>query len=550
MTDPSTEALLERIADLERQTRRTFEDAQREADAMFAQYQLSQLLASGGGLDDLAAAVLTEIVRLCGASGGALWLSGSGAAPLQLAATAGTAPMDGAPALEANPAAVRTRTARLPRGTVLELGEAPNAELLALWTDDLDGSPLDPEGLRVVQLSRHELAAAFRSAQLRETLERERHELTAIVDGATDSIVQVDEARQVVRINPAAARLLGRFPETVIGRRCGDVLGCAAAGGHGEDACPLAEVIRTGSPIAYRETAVQGAEGAITRVAGGYYRAASGSGGALRATAILRDISAVQALEELREGFVATVSHELRTPLALIRGYAETLLHLELQPAQQRSYIERIQETTERLTGLVTEILDITHLEADPLILERAPVALPSLLARLRGDLAITHPTAHLEIHAPADLPPLEVDAVRVGQVLENVAANALKYSPPGSPIVIRAAVDGEWCVVTVDDEGLGVPLDDRALVMEPFHRARNVRESAIPGTGLGLYICRRLVEAHGGRMWVTDRPDGRTGTRVAFTLPLLRGGRRRAGAAASAAGGIAVTGRGGANRG
>ena len=105
-----------------------------------------------------------------------------------------------------------------------------------------------------------------------------------------------------------------------------------------------------------------------------------------RATAILRDISAVRALEELREGFVATVSHELRTPLALIRGYAETLLHLELEPAEQRAYVERIDEVTGRLAALVDQILDVTHLQADPLILERAPVLFAA--ARRRGCVA------------------------------------------------------------------------------------------------------------------------------------------------------------------
>ena len=125
----------------------------------------------------------------------------------------------------------------------------------------------------------------------------------------------------------AAARADGR----AVGRTCGDVLGCAVAGGHG-DVVPLAEVLASGQSIAYRETAIRGAGGGSIRVAGGYSRAPSGPGGPIRATAILRDISAVRALEQLREGFVATVSHELRTPLALIRGYAETILHLDLEP--------------------------------------------------------------------------------------------------------------------------------------------------------------------------------------------------------------------------
>ena len=120
------------------------------------------------------------------------------------------------------------------------------------------------------------------------------------------------------------------------------MLGCDVAGGHAPAACPLAEVIASGRPIAYRETAVRGVGRDAVRAGG--YSAVRRHGDAARAvadaraTAILRDISAVRALEELREGFVATVSHELRTPLSLIRGYAETLLHLDLDAGEQRAY--------------------------------------------------------------------------------------------------------------------------------------------------------------------------------------------------------------------
>jgi signal transduction histidine kinase len=116
------------------------------------------------------------------------------------------------------------------------------------------------------------------------------------------------------------------------------------------------------------------------------------------------------------------------------------------------------------------------------------------------------------------------VDGPRVGQILENLVGNAFKYGPPEGLVTVSAAVDGEWLTVAIDDEGVGIPASERALVTEPFHRAWNVRESRIPGTGLGLFISRRLVEAHGGRLRIGDRPDGRPGTRVAFTLPLLRG--------------------------
>jgi PAS domain S-box-containing protein len=527
--DEATAALLGRIDALERERRRAFDDAQREADALFAQYQLSQLLASGGPPGELGLAVLLELLRLADAAGGALWIGegadgddgGDGVHPadgaLSIVARAGDDTAD-APASVPDLAGLRRWVDERAGSRLVALSEEPPRTAIALWPRP--GGALDDEGVRVVQLARHELAVALGGARLRDALDRERQDLGAIVDGATDCIVQVDADGLVVRLNPAGERLLGLAAGDATGRSCAEVLGCETAGGHGMDACPLARVRAGGDPIAYQETAVRGATGTPIRVAGSY-TATAGGGDRARATAILRDISAVRALEELREGFVATVSHELRTPLALIRGYAETLLHLELDADQQRAYVERIDEASSRLTTLVDQVLDVTHLQADPLILDRSRTTLAALVARLRGDLAIAGGADRLVTALPGELPPIEVDIVRIGQVLSNLVGNALKYAPVPSPVELGATVEGAWLAVTVDDEGVGVPESDRALVTEPFHRAWNVRESRIPGTGLGLFICRRLVEAHGGVLTVDDRPDGRPGTRVRFTLPL-----------------------------
>jgi two-component system phosphate regulon sensor histidine kinase PhoR len=514
--------LRSRIEALQLENRQAFDDAQREADTLFAQYQLSQLIASGGSPQDLGAAVLLELTRLAGAADGALWLGTRDMAELMLVAASHA---QEPPARHADLAAGRAWCAGQDQCTSVVLADEPPAMLLALWATA--GAPLDIEGLRIAQLARHELAVAFQSARLRETLDRERHELSDIVEGATDLIVQVDADLHVVRLNAAGGRLLDLPRAEALGHTCAEVLGCRIVAGHAEDACPLAAVIADGRPIVYRESTIRGSGGVPVRVAGSYSRVAAEGGRGVRATAILRDISALRALEELREGFVATVSHELRTPLALVRGYAETLLHLELSPADQRQTVERIHAVTERLTNLVNQILDIAYLNADPLVVERAPTSFASLTARLRGDLALAGTDNRLVVEAPVDLPPLEVDAGRVGRVLGNLVDNALKYAPSASPVVIRAAAAGDWLVVHVDDDGIGIPEAERALVLEPFHRAWNVRESTTPGTGLGLYICRRLVDAHGGQLWVESRPDGRPGTRVSFTLPLLPGRRR-----------------------
>ena len=508
-----------RVLALEKELARVTEDTQREADALFAQYQLSELLASGGSVTDLASAVATEIARLGRANRVAIWLAEPGRAELRLSAVVGidrSAVPVGLPTLEA-----ATEWANQAGSTtVVVLAEDRPLGVVAVTVRP--GSEPDAEGIRVLQLTRHELAVAFRSAQLRQTLEGERRELTAIFEGATDAILQVDGGRRVIRINHAALSLLGITPAATIDRRCGELLQCARAGDHGEDGCPLAEVLRTGTPIRIRETAAIGATGERVALIGSF-APISAADGDPRAIAILRDVTEARDLQELRESFVATVSHELRTPLALIKGYSESLLHLELEDEERRHYLERIDEVTDRLRDLVTEILNVTQLQADPLVLDRSPVTVAALIARLLGDLRVAGGRERVVVALEAGLPPIHADPLRIGQVLENLVGNALKYAPEPTPVRI-AATRGQpgWVIVEVEDNGIGVPADDRALILEPFHRGRNVRESRLPGTGLGLAIARRIVEAHGGRLWLDDRRDGQPGTVASFTVPAV----------------------------
>jgi two-component system, OmpR family, phosphate regulon sensor histidine kinase PhoR len=508
-----------RVRALEDEIARITEDTQREADGLFAQYQLSELLASGGSLPDLAAAVATEIARLARASRVAIWLAEPGRAELRLSTVVGI-DRGAVPDRLATVEAVTQWADRVGSTTAVILAEDRPVGVVAVTVGQ--GLEADPEGIRVLQLTRHELAVAFRSAQLRQTLEGERRELTAIFEGATDAILQVDAERRVIRINHAALGLLGITPAATIDRQCGELLQCARAGDHGEDGCPLAEVLRTGSPIRIRETAAIAATGERVVLIGSYAQIST-SDGDPRAIAILRDVTDARALQELRDSFVATVSHELRTPLALIKGYAETLLHLELDDAERRHYIERIDEVADRLRDLVTEILNISHLQADALILDRSPVTVAALVARLLADLGVAGGRERVVVSVQPGLPPIDADPLRIGQVLENLVGNALKYAPEPTPIRIVAALGQPgWVLVRVEDSGIGVPADDRTLILEPFHRGRNVRESRLPGTGLGLAIARRIVEAHGGRLWLDDREDGEAGTIASFTVPAV----------------------------
>jgi signal transduction histidine kinase len=486
---------------------RIFREAQVAADTVFAQYQLSQILASHEAPASLAGAILDELMHLCGADGGALWIYDRRSDRPVLAAQRGDevpsiAPVD-------HPASARV---------LLDDG---NGRVGVLALQRRGGRALEPDGVRFLTHVRHELAVALRGAQLREALDLERSELGAVFEGASDAIVLIDEHRRVVRVNEAAGALLGVDPGTAVGRTCEDVFACTTgpAPGPCQDGCPFAHVIATGEPISGLERTLGVGVPDPVHVVGSYALASRSAGGSAMAVAILRDTTQMAHLQELRRGFIATVSHELRTPLALIKGYVDTLLNLDLDAPTVHRYLERIDETTERLSTLVRQTLDVTQLAIGQLVIERSPMPLPELLRAAADDLHQRHPMIEVVVEPDGHLPVMDLDATRIRQVLDNLLDNASKYGPPIGRIHIRATSGAGMVVVTVEDQGGGVPTEERELVFEQFHRGRKFRESTVSGYGLGLSISRRIVEAHGGQLLLEPAPGG--GTRAVMRLPI-----------------------------
>ncbi len=539
-----------RVAALEVERRHVFEDAQREADTMFAQYQLSQLLASGDELEDLARAVLAEIARASGAASAALWLTEPNETRLHHVATVGETEHGGARlaggvgeppfAFVDTASAAAWATANGWSGVQLEerrdIGEhgieRHAVGFLAVAAGA--GVELEPGHARYLALVRRELAITFRAAQLRSSLARERATLAAILEGASDAIIAVDGGLRVVQLNAAAVRLLGRSSRESTGAPCRDVLDCGplaavAPATDGTDApadpasrrcgprCPFAEVLASGRPIAAREQAVGHLDGTLIPVSASF---APTAGPAVGAVAVIRDLRPSLALDEMKSSFVAAVSHELRTPLALISGYAQSLLHLDLDPDTSRRHLERIEDAVARLTELVDQILDISHLESDRLAIHHFPVALDEILRSFASEMADLPGSPPIRLEIAPTLPLVDVDPVRIRQVLGNLASNTAKYAGPGASIRIRTRrLDRATVVVTVADDGIGIDPAERDEVFERFYRGRAVRESRVAGSGLGLYLCRRLVEAQGG--WI--RLDATTrGTSVSFGLPVV----------------------------
>jgi signal transduction histidine kinase len=287
------------------------------------------------------------------------------------------------------------------------------------------------------------------------------------------------------------------------------------------DRCPFGEVLDSGHSIVGREIEVRHRDGGRIPVAASVSRMASADGGAV---GVLRDLRPSRSLEAAKASFVAAVSHELRTPLALIDGYTQSLLQLDLDPATARRHLERIAAAARRLAALVDEIIDVGQLESDALVLRRTPVALDGVLRAYLAERADRPDARPLELDLPPALPRVDVDGSRIRQVVENLVENAEKHAGRTSRIELRARrLAEETVVLTVADDGRGIPPEDRDHVFERFFRGRRVRESGVPGSGLGLYLCRRIVEAHGG--WI--RLDATTrGTSISVGLPVAAGAR------------------------
>jgi signal transduction histidine kinase len=252
------------------------------------------------------------------------------------------------------------------------------------------------------------------------------------------------------------------------------------------------------------------------RVTGTYERDAAGAlAGALLSLRAARRGGAGH--EPTGSEVIATVSHELRSPLTSVKGYTSLLLNRweRLADDQKRTMLEQVHHDADRVTRLITELLDISRLETGRLVLRRQLLDLDALAHTVIEKLTVTYPDLDAEIAMPPDLPRVFADPDKVEQVLTNLIENAAKYaSPAGLRLVVEH--DGDTVAIAVHDVGEGIPRSDLPKVFRKFFRRDHGRPS---GTGLGLWISRGLVEAHGGHLTATS-VEGK-GSVFRFTLPV-----------------------------
>ena len=234
-------------------------------------------------------------------------------------------------------------------------------------------------------------------------------------------------------------------------------------------------------------------------------------------------IAVLQRTDELRAALLSSVSHDLRTPLASIKAAASTLLQEDVQWDEEtkRSFARSIEREADRLNRLVSNLLDMSRIEDGALKPEKELYMLPELIQDVLDRL---QPLLHGRIvhtQVPVDLPPIELDYMQIDQVLTNLIENAVRYTPKDSPIDVSAHCEGAQIVISVADRGPGIPSGDLDRVFDKFYRVLDGKQTTghPTGSGLGLAVCKGLVEAHGGRIWAEPREGG--GVVFSVSLPL-----------------------------
>jgi two-component system, OmpR family, phosphate regulon sensor histidine kinase PhoR len=362
-----------------------------------------------------------------------------------------------------------------------------------------------------------QLAAALNdaAARLQESigaLTEERNRSSAILSSMMEGVAVVSARERILFSNRAFSQILGIGEAQAIESR------------------PLLEVVRQSDLLAIIRKALAAQEQVTSEIVVGTVRprsfavtaapvqAANQAGAIL----VLHEISDLRRLERVRQDFVANVSHEFRTPLTAIQGFAETLLSGALDdPANRGRFVEIIRDHAARLGRLTEDLLKLSRIEAGQLKLDIRPVSVEQLAASCveTAELKAARKKLSVQVHLPAGLPAVRGDANSLQEVLQNLLDNAVQYTPAGGHIeVVASCTDGQ-VVITVADDGIGIPQAEQSRIFERFYRVDAARSREAGGTGLGLSIARHIVEAHGGRLWVESAVG--EGSRFHFSVPV-----------------------------
>lgn len=370
--------------------------------------------------------------------------------------------------------------------------------------------------LRVVTASKADLEREFADRKraedgLRESEERYRNLFESMDEGFAlcemiyDQTGKPSDFRYLV-VNPAFVRLTGLPVEQVTGRRVKEVIpgiepfwieayGRVVQTGRGE---------RIDSPVAEL---------------GKHYEASAWRSGPGKFAVVFDDITERKQAEGLKDAFIGMVSHELRTPLTVVIGAIYTAMAEGITVAEARGLLHDAASGAESLADIVDNLLELSRFQANRLSIHVEAVDLFSVASNVVKKMVGNSAIHRIEVEVPPDLPRVKADEPRLERIIHNLVENAIKYSPAGGNVTVSARQDADFVVTSVRDHGIGISPEDQARLFQLFQRLDRTIEAAVLGVGLGLVVCRRLVEVHGGRIWVESEKG--KGSIFFFTLPI-----------------------------
>ncbi len=354
---------------------------------------------------------------------------------------------------------------------------------------------------------------------------RFKHVVDVALMNTTDAIIAIKEDFSLVYLNPAAEVLLDVPVQEAVGMPCMDVLRCKNLNRMvlcGTSSCPLQRSVEPKSPLPNEELILGIDPMHMCEVS------ASVNPVKIEETFTIvftvRDMSALKVASRVRSNFVSMVSHELRTPLNSVHGFIDLLLqgHMGELTDEQRMYLGYTQEGVQQLISIVEDILFMTRSDLGQFEVRQQEVHVLSLIRQVIHSLQPQALKAEVILtqEIPSAIPALFINSQRIKQVLNNLVANAIKFTPPGGTVIVSTRRhDENFEMISVADCGYGIPIEDRQHVFERFYQSNHSQQSKMGGYGLGLSIAKLIVEQHGGAIGFDTVID--KGTTFYFTVPL-----------------------------
>jgi two-component system sensor histidine kinase VicK len=348
--------------------------------------------------------------------------------------------------------------------------------------------------------------------RLRETLGEISHEkskMEAIITYMADGILAINTSGEIIHANPAAGNMLGFLPEKALGKHYRE---------SAEDffEIPLDQILSSGEQI---ERDLEMKEQNLTmRCHFAPFKSKKGEISGV--VVVIQDITKQEKLEKMRKEFVANVSHELRTPLTTIKSYVETLLDGAIDDRNTaENFLQVVYSESGRMTRLVADLLQLSKIDYQQTQWHKREILLDNLLKDINKKMLVSakQKGQSLELNINSIGCKVLCDKDRIEQVIINVMSNAIKYTPEGGTISTSLIPEKDGYLITVKDNGIGIPDKDIPRIFERFYRVDKARSRELGGTGLGLSIAKQIIEAHGGKIWIDSKPE--QGTTVFMKL-------------------------------